>query len=97
MTKLDSYFQEDRNTIVALQANNNAVNSCIDYMANNSTEQSPTIIQSYFQAHNIIKDTVNKISRFCKIMKIKIQSHEHCINKSSIANLAAKQIKLNKS
>ena len=30
VAKLDSYFQEDRNAIVALQANDNAVNSCID-------------------------------------------------------------------
>ena len=63
--KLDSYLKEDRNVIVALQANNNAINSCIDYMANTITEQLPAVIQSHFQAHNINKDTVNKISRFC--------------------------------
>ena len=90
VAKLDTHFQEDRNAIVTLQTNNNAVNSRFDYMANTITEQLPAVIQSHFQAHNINKNTVNKISRFCQIMKSKIQSHEQRINFSSTANLADK-------
>ena len=72
IAKLDTYFQEDRNAIMTLQTNDNTINSCIDIMANTITEQLPSVIQSYFQAHNINKDTVNEISRFCQIMKSKI-------------------------
>ena len=71
VAKLDTYFQEDRNAIMTLQTNNNAVNSCIDYMANTITEQLTAFIQSHFQAHKTNKDTVNKISRFCQLMKSK--------------------------
>ena len=73
---------------MTLQTNDNAVNSRIDYMANTITEQLPAVIQSHFQAHNIYKDTINEISRFCQIMKSKIQSHEQRISESSTANLA---------
>ena len=57
-------------------------------MVNTITEQLPAVIQSHFQAHNINKDTVNEISRFCQIMKSKIQSHEQRMSESSTANLA---------
>ena len=73
---------------MTLQTNNNAINSCIDIMANTITEQLPSFIQSYFQDHNINKDTVNEISRFCQIMKSEIQAHEQHINESLTANLA---------
>ena len=73
---------------MTLQTNNNAVNSCIDYKAKTITEKLPPVIQSHFQAHNINKDTVNKFSRFCQIMKSKTQSHEQHISKSLTANLA---------
>ena len=48
VAKLDTHFQEDRNAIVTLQTNDNAVNSRIDYMANTITEQLPAVIQSHF-------------------------------------------------
>ena len=43
VAKLESYFQEDRTPILALQANNIAVNSCSN-IADTFTKQLPTVI-----------------------------------------------------